>query len=164
MLIDNEESANIDLNSFEQTMKLIDKQNNCCLASGKKSSDIYPTPVKNYFGGSIENIKWKSVGGGIKQAILVNTKDASARLLSIPPGAQLPDHSHKGLEMTMVLKGSFSDEIDNFYRGDVELGDDNLTHTPKAGMDEHCICIAATEAPLVFNSWLPKLLQPFIRI
>jgi putative transcriptional regulator len=66
--------------------------------------------------------------------------------------------------MTMVLQGSFSDEIDNFYRGDVELGDDNLTHTPKAGMDEHCICIAATEAPLVFNSWLPKLLQPFIRI
>ena len=124
VLIDNEEMANIDLNSFEQTMKLIDKQNNSGLASGEKSIDIYPTPVKNYFGGSIENIKWKSVGGGIKQAILVNTKDASARLLSIPPGAQLPDHSHKGLEMTMVLQGSFSDEIDNFDRGDVELGDD----------------------------------------
>ena len=145
-------------------MKLNEKQNIKCLASSKKSNDIYTTPLKNYFGGSVENIKWKSVGGGIKQAILVNNKDASARLLSIPPGAQLPDHSHKGLEMTMVLQGSFSDEIDSFHRGDVELGDDHLTHTPKAGMDEHCICIAATQAPLVFNSWLPKLLQPFIRI
>ena len=163
-LIDNEEIADIDLNSFEQTMKLIEKQNNNCLAPSKKSNDVYPTPLKNYFGGSVENIKWKSVGGGIKQAIIVNNKNASARLLSIPPGAQLPDHSHKGLEMTMVLQGSFSDEIDTFHRGDVELGDDHLTHTPKAGMDEHCICIAATQAPLIFNSWLPKLLQPFIRI
>ena len=76
----------------------------------------------------------------------------------------MPDHSHKGLEMTMVLQGAFSDEIDHFYRGDVEIADDNLTHKPKAETGELCICLAATQAPLVFNSWLPKLLQPFIRI
>ena len=59
---------------------------------------------------------------------------------------------------------STKDEIDHFYRGDVEIADDNLTHKPKAETGELCICLAATQAPLVFNSWLPKLLQPFIRI
>ena len=44
-LIDNEEIADIDLNSFEQTMKLIEKQNNNCLAPSKKSNDVYPTPL-----------------------------------------------------------------------------------------------------------------------
>ena len=164
VLIDNQEIAEINFNSFEKTMQLISKQDKKDTEVRKTSKDIYPTPLKSYFGGSSSNIKWKSVGGGVKQSILVNDKQASARLLSIPPGAQLPDHSHKGLEMTMVLQGSFSDEVDSFYRGDVELGDDHLTHTPKAGMKEHCICIAATQAPLVFNSWIPKLLQPFIRI
>ena len=48
--------------------------------------------------------------------------------------------------------------------GSVEIADDNLTHKPKAETGELCICLAATQAPLVFNSWLPKLLQPFIRI
>jgi putative transcriptional regulator len=77
---------------------------------------------------------------------------------------ELPDHSHKGLEMTMVLQGAFSDEVAHFERGDIEIGDDKLTHTPKADPGELCICLVATQAPLVFNNWLPKILQPFIRI
>ena len=42
-----EEMANIDLNSFEKTMKLIDKQDNSHLVPSLKSNDIYPT-ISNY--------------------------------------------------------------------------------------------------------------------
>ena len=163
-VLTNQQGITLNDDSFLKTMELISKNDNNTIKPFTKSDSIYPNPLKNYFGDAEDKIKWKSIGGGIKQSIIFNNDEASARLLSIPPGTELPDHSHKGLEMTMVLQGAFSDEIDHFYRGDVEIADDNLTHKPKAETGELCICLAATQAPLVFNSWLPKLLQPFIRI
>ena len=48
----------------------------------------------------------------------------------------MPNHSHNGLEMTLVLKGSFHDEKDQFKRGgDIEIADQDLHHKPTAGDD-----------------------------
>ena len=66
--------------------------------------------------------------------------------------------------MTLILQGAFSDEVDRFARGDVEFGDENLTHTPIAEVGVDCICLAATDAPLKFSGIIPRLLQPFIKI
>ncbi|MGB1033531.1 MAG: transcriptional regulator, partial [Primorskyibacter sp.] len=33
-----------------------------------------------------------------------------------------------------------------------------------ADVSEACICLAVTDAPLRFTSFLPRLLQPFLRI
>ena len=163
-VLTNQQGMTLNDDSFLKTMELISKKDKNMTKSHTKSDSIYPNPLKNYFDDTEDKIKWKSVGGGIKQSIIFSNDDASARLLSIPPGTELPDHSHKGLEMTIVLQGAFSDKIDHFYRGDVEIADDNLAHKPKAEIGDLCICLAATQAPLVFNSWLPRLLQPFIRI
>lgn len=64
----------------------------------------------------------------------------------------------------MVLQGAFSDDDDRFARGDVEIADEELHHTPVADISEDCICLAVTDAPLRFNSLLPRLAQPFLRI
>jgi len=128
----------------------------------KKSS--FPTPLQDYLGGGLESVKWRRVGGGVKQAVLPTDKNASARLLFIPAGTAVPDHSHNGMEMTLVLEGAFSDEVDRFARGDVEFGDEDLTHTPIAEAGTNCICLAATDAPLRFKGVIPRLLQPIIGI
>ena len=66
--------------------------------------------------------------------------------------------------MTMVLQGAYRDELDRFGRGDVEIADQDLTHTPVAEAGLDCICLAATDAPLRFNALLPRIAQPFLRI
>jgi len=124
----------------------------------------FPVPLQKYIGGGPEQVQWRKIGAGVKQAILPTSKDASARLLYIPAGMAVPDHSHNGLEMTLVLQGAFADEVDRFARGDVEFGDENLTHTPIAEVGPDCICLAATDAPLKFKGIIPRLLQPFINI
>jgi putative transcriptional regulator len=101
---------------------------------------------------------------GVKQAILPTSEQASARLLFIPAGAAMPDHGHNGVEMTMVLKGAFQDEDGYFARGDVEIADVDLHHTPVADIHEDCICLAVTDAPLRFNRLIPKIAQRFLRI
>lgn len=123
---------------------------------------IYPAPVVEALQG--KSPKWKSLGRGVKQNILSQSDEGSVRLLFIPPGQAVPDHSHNGLELTLVLQGSFSDEEGKFGVGDVEIGDEDLEHTPIAGDGCPCICLAATDAPLKFNAFLPRLLQPIFRI
>lgn len=108
--------------------------------------------------------RWKRLGMGVKQAILSEGKDGSARLLYIPPGQAVPDHGHNGLEMTLVLQGSFSDDVGRFGVGDVEIADEDLEHTPIADAGDPCICLAATDAPLRFQAMMPRLLQPLFRI
>ncbi|MEL7124669.1 MAG: ChrR family anti-sigma-E factor, partial [Pseudomonadota bacterium] len=118
----------------------------------------------SYVGGDLDDVQWRAVGMGVKQAILPTSKDASARLLFIPAGAAMPDHGHQGLEMTMVLQGAFQDEDDYFARGDVEVADTDTHHTPVADIHEDCICLAVTDAPLQFQGLLPKIAQRFARI
>jgi putative transcriptional regulator len=101
---------------------------------------------------------------GVRQAILSTDKAATARLLYIPAGAAVPDHGHHGNELTMVLQGGFSDEYDHFLRGDVEIADEDINHTPIADVGEDCICLAVTDAPLKFSGLMPRLLQPLLRI
>ena len=125
---------------------------------------VLPAPLQDYVGGTVKDIRWRSIGMGVKQVILPTTKDATARLLFIPAGAAVPDHGHNGMELTMVLQGAFSDEVDRFARGDVEIADEDLEHTPVADISEDCICLAVTDAPLKFNKLMPRLFQPFLRI
>lgn len=123
-----------------------------------------PAPLADYLDGGLELVKWKPVGKGVRQAILPTDRFASARLLRIPGGVAVPDHGHRGLEMTLVLQGAFRDETGRFGPGDVEIADDTLEHVPVAEPGEVCICLAATEAPLRFKALMPRLAQPFFRI
>lgn len=125
-------------------------------------SGPYPAPVMQALDGCPP--KWKSLGLGVRQSILHDGSDGNVRLLYIPAGRAMPKHGHNGLEMTLVLQGAFYDDTGHFAAGDVELADTDLDHQPVAGPDGPCICLAATDAPLRFHSWIPRLLQPFLRI
>ncbi|MCE6951125.1 ChrR family anti-sigma-E factor [Cereibacter sphaeroides] len=123
-----------------------------------------PAPLADYIGGSLDAVRWRPLGGGVRQAILPTGGEAIARLLWIPGGQSVPDHGHRGMELTLVLQGAFRDETDRFGPGDLEIADEEMEHTPVAEAGPDCICLAATDAPLRFNSLLPRLVQPFVRI
>ena len=125
---------------------------------------MFPSPLAQYVGGDLEAIRWKPIGMGVRQAILPTSKGASARLLYIPAGQAVPDHGHRGLELTLVLQGAFRDDKDRFGPGDVEIADEADQHTPVAEAGCDCICLAATDAPLRFRGMMPRLLQPIFRI
>lgn len=127
-----------------------------------RGDDTFPTPVLEALGSKPP--KWRSLGPGAKQCILNAGKEGSVRLLHIAPGFAVPDHTHGGLELTLVLQGAFKDETGRFARGDLEVADDDLEHTPVAEDGKPCICLAATDAPLKFSAFMPRLLQPLFRI
>lgn len=128
------------------------------------NTGVLPRPIQDYVGGDLEAINWRPVGMGVKQAVLPTSDSAQARLLYIPAGKAMPDHTHKGRECTLVLQGSYSDAGGRYVRGDIDHADDSVTHTPVASMEADCICLVVTDAPLRFSSWLPKIVQRFVRI
>lgn len=128
----------------------------------RRAAGIFPAPLMDLLDGRPP--RWKTLGGGIRQQILLSEKEGSLRLLYIPAGRKVPQHSHKGMELTLVLQGSFSDSEGAFGVGDVEDADGAVDHQPHAGPGEACICLAATDAPLRFSALLPRLLQPLFRI
>ena len=153
----------MDANAFAQTMALISGGAPEEIRVERKPS-ILPGPLQDYVGGDIDSIRWRPVGLGVKQAVLATDKDATARLLFIPAGAAMPDHGHHGMEMTMVLQGAFIDDDQYFARGDVEIADSDVHHTPVADVHEDCICLAVTDARLRFDGLLPKIAQRFVGI
>ncbi len=150
--------------SLEATMRLIAAQPSQSKELIPRARGIFPTPLQDYVGGDLSAVRWRPVGGGVKQAILPTSKDATVRLLHIPGGVAIPDHGHNGIELTLVLQGAFRDETDRFGPGDIEIADQTMEHTPVAEPGPACICLAATDAKLRFNAFLPRIAQCFLRI
>lgn len=131
----------------------------------KPAMPVLPEPLRSYLGGDINSLKWRALGRGASH-IIIPTGDTSStvRLLKIPAGKPVPEHGHGGRELTLVLSGSFADGAEIFARGDIEEADSDIIHQPVATPDADCICLAVTDAPLRFRSWIVRLVQPMLGI
>jgi len=126
---------------------------------------LYPQPLRGYVVGDDGELSWRRLGLGARQLIIpTSDKGATARLLSIPAGRPVPQHTHGGLELTLVLAGAFSDTTGEYHRGDLQEADTTLEHRPHASPEEDCICLAVTDAPLRFSSLPARMLQPLMGI
>ena len=121
-----------------------------------------PAPLRPYLSASLDDLKWKTLVPGVKVYELPVSGSDSARLLKIAPGVPIMHHGHKGTELTMVLRGSFTDEIGRFQPGDIADLDEQTHHQPVTDSSQPCICLVATDAPLKFSSFVGRLVQPLL--
>jgi putative transcriptional regulator len=164
-MLDTAETMNLNKDSLAATLELIanDMPRRDTEMATRNESNV-PAPLGEYVKGPLDKLAWRPVGGGVSQLLLPTSKEASVRLLKIPAGTAVPDHGHRGIELTLVLQGAFADEEDEFAVGDIEVANEDLTHTPVAAPGMDCICLAATDAPLKFSGLIPRLAQKFIGI
>lgn len=162
-VIENSENAAMSEGSLAQTLAMLDDAPSD-IAAPPRLSGALPGPLQSYVGGGLDAVAWRAVGMGVKQAVLETADTATARLLSIPGGVAIPDHSHEGVEITLVLQGAYSDGSARFARGDIEIADGTVVHSPVAEAGCDCICLAVTEAPLKFKGFLPKVAQRLTRM
>jgi putative transcriptional regulator len=119
--------------------------------------DILPAPLARFVGQDLNAIHWRTRLPGIKEFHVADESGGEASLLWIKPGRTVPCHTHDGSEVTIVLKGGFTDITGHYTRGDIAVADAELDHRPRADDGEDCICFAVTDAPL-------RLTGPFGRI
>lgn len=163
-MVDASEGAAVTDGLLEATLAQIDGQKPKPDVAAVQKPGVFPQPLAEYVGGDLDAVKWRSLGMGVRQAILPTEKGASVRLLHIPAGQAMPDHGHRGMELTLVLQGAFSDGVGRYNRGDVDVETEATQHTPVAEAGLPCICLSATDAPLRFTGFIPRILQPLFRI
>ncbi len=87
-----------------------------------------------------------------------------ANFIYIEKGGSVPEHTHKGNELTLVIDGKFSDGIREYNTGDFILLDSQHTHSPKANLNEGCLVFSIIDQPLYFTSGWAKLINPLSQL
>lgn len=103
--------------------------------------------------------KWLTLGG-IATAKLPAGSEHHVSLLYIDKNTEVPQHTHLGLEMTLVLSGKIVDENGEYCAGDLLINSPDDTHTPRTMANEDCLCLSVLSAPLQFKKGLTRLLNP----
>ena len=120
-----------------------------------------PLPLRRFVPGAYDDLPWRKLARGMKHIRLpLNGGAGNSSLMRFAPGVATPAHSHQGHELTLVLKGSFTDELGRFTPGDVQETDGSVHHQPMADTGEECISLVVTDAPLKFDNLVGKILQP----
>lgn len=104
-----------------------------------------------------DDLKWNQLGA-VSRARLIEEQDTRSNLLHIAAGGEIPNHTHKGFELTLLLDGSFQDESGHYQKGDFIWLDASHEHSPKT--TEGCLCYTVQNAPLHFTKGLSKLFNP----
>jgi putative transcriptional regulator len=107
------------------------------------------------------NISWKKIFNGFYEYQIKFNRSESAKLIKMDPGAKVPLHSHNGREYILVLDGSFCDEYGTYLKGNLQINDSKIKHTPVANAIEGCICLTITEDDLVFYGPFAPILNLF---
>jgi putative transcriptional regulator len=107
-------------------------------------------------------LPWRRLTSSLNVSPLsVGEEQYELALHRIEAGGKTPHHDHRGREITVVLKGSFSDEDGVYHPGDFLVREPGDRHRPIAASNEDCICLSVLEAPIRLTG-LKRVLNPFL--
>ena len=122
-----------------------------------------PQPLRDYVPGRLDTLRWRNYGAAAEVELPIKAPGYRTTLIRVKAGRQVPQHTHEGSELTVVLDGAFHDETGHYSRGDLVIADSSLDHCPVADSDQDCLCLAVTDAPLRLTGRFGRFLNPFIR-
>jgi len=105
--------------------------------------------------------KFNGFGKISRAKIDLDDEGLHTHLLHMEPQGEVPKHTHKGFELTLLLSGSFEDDFGDYHPGDFILLDSQHNHQPRSV--QGCLCYTVVSEPLKFTKGLSQLLNPIGR-
>lgn len=123
-----------------------------------------PEPISEALARHQQNLRWRSIGNGFEKLdVELDCRKSHAQFMKAAPAAASPEHSHGGIEITLVLDGSISDEYGHYKRGDLVITDERTTHKVTACPQSGCTCFVVSSAPIKLTG-IASILNPFLRV
>jgi putative transcriptional regulator len=107
---------------------------------------------------SVTRTSWQNLGKLSRSRLDLNEGELHTSLLHIDPKGTVPAHTHKGFELTLLLDGSFEDELGAYTKGDFIWLNKSHTHTPET--KSGCLCYTVSSDALQFTKGLARILNP----
>jgi putative transcriptional regulator len=102
--------------------------------------------------------QWQNLGKLSRARLDLNEGELHTSLLHIDPTGAVPAHTHKGFELTLLLDGSFEDELGAYTKGDFIWLTKSHTHKPET--KDGCLCYTVSSNALQFTKGLARILNP----
>ena len=122
---------------------------------------VSPSSLRQYVGHDIEDLEWRTTSG-VKQSVVATGDFGEASVMRFRAGKRTPAHGHHGLEVTLVLKGGFSDGYGQYRCGDICVADEGVEHQPIADPDEECVVFVVRAAPMKMVGAVDRVIQLFL--
>ncbi|PTP38069.1 transcriptional regulator [Vibrio splendidus] len=107
---------------------------------------------------SVARKDWMNLGKISRARLDFDDEAHHTSLLHIDKDGQVPCHTHKGFEITLLLEGSFEDEMGVYNKGDFIWLDGGHTHQPAT--KEGCVCLTVSSDALYFTKGVSQLFNP----
>ena len=160
-IVDDDKKLNVSSIDFNQMIEAITENNEVKLEEAiiekviafKNKTYKLPAILNNMQLG-----KAAQFGNLARARIQLDENEIHTSLLHIEPGAGVPEHKHKGFELTLLLAGSFHDDEGVYVKGDFMMLDGSHTHQPIS--KDGCLCYTVANDAPYFTQGINKLLNP----
>lgn len=170
--IENAESISVSKQLLAQTLDRInngdsdrkDTLDESANASPVLSNPELPVVIQKLLIQPIEQLPWRKLSKKLKfSRVKTGDKKNEFAFYDIKAGGSVPHHTHHSDEVTLILKGSFSDEDGVYRKGDYLVRTQGERHSISATQNEDCLCLAVQETPIAFTGWF-RILNPLLKV
>lgn len=156
--------ALLDSDALERAIARIDRETATTPRTSPKEPASHPFGLKALSG--YELGPWRWIGPGVHWRSVSVPADHGARvfMLKAASGTGLPNHTHTGTELTLIVQGAFAHEGGRYGVGDFDEADGTVEHQPVVQPGDECICLVAMEGQLRLVGLLGRMMQPFVRM
>ncbi len=158
VLLTEQDEADMSASALDKTLAMLDAPLAEDTAPAKIGGPL-PRPILDMMGHGFEEIPWKFRLPGVSSHELDAFGDEKVTLLRAKPGAKVPQHTHEGTELTLVMQGVLVDDGVSYGKGDVALNDEDDDHQPYIGGDEVCYCLIVQQGDLRFTGTFSRVLN-----
>jgi len=165
---ENQLLVDIEADSLDRLLDRLDEPEparvSMSVAFDEETLRTVPAPLLSFLPASLKDLPWKGVGRMLEEFRLsLARSDIKATLMRLRPGSQMPEHTHRGQEFTLLLAGGYRDSNKQFGPGDFDAKDSSQAHQPVVDDDGPCLAFAVLDAPLRLTGTMGKLINPFLR-
>ncbi len=126
-----------------------------------RDQGAFPRPIRDLMGFDVDTVPWKTKLPGFKE-YTTDIDGCEVSLMWIRAGRALPSHTHKGMELTLILDGAFNDNRGRFGPGDISVADATIDHRPVAEKERHCIAFSVLDAPIKLTGSFRQIIGDLI--
>lgn len=154
-----EKQVEVGSDALDRTLAMIDGLDSSLMATVTHGESPLPAVLMDEIGVPFDRIPWKFQLPGVSVLELDGFEDEKVSLMRARPGARVPQHTHEGMEMTLVLQGCLSDGGIEYRKGDIALNDEHDDHQPQITGDETCYCLIVQQGDLRFTGRFSRFLN-----
>lgn len=158
-LLSDEAPVTMSAAALTDVLDRIDGLDDMVAAPAAMDQGPLPRPVIEAIGTDFDDIPWKFRLPGVSEYELDAFAPEKVSLLRARPGTAIPQHTHQGNEITLILTGAMQDGDKIFRAGDLSMADEHDDHRPRIIGDEVCHCLVVMDGGLQFTGTFSRALN-----